>query len=333
MTRAVSRERVGAAGLGVALAFATASAASAEESGFVPPQGNVWMSAAFERWSADERYAGPFGADAGFRGLDPDNPGSPIESGDVVPIKLDVPESRSSSEAVVVKLRVAPLERVLTGVTLPAYQRSVFEQTGTRVTTAGTGDVFLVAGYQLTPRDLAVGSALYAEAKLPTTQLEVEDLSVPLSEGQVDLGVEQATTWAVLPALHVTGRLLLRHRFEADAQVGGTRARIKPGDEMEAGVEVGGEPVRRVWLKTGYRGLWATASEDRTLARHIRPIEKRQIHWWQAGAYLGFGGWLGQALDGLALDLAFRYPLGGVDYLRGIAWSAGLAYGFDWNAS
>lgn len=310
---------------------AVASTVRAEEGGFVPSEGSVWTAVAFERWSADERYAGPFGPDPAFRGLDPANPGPQVEPGDTVPIKLDLPESRFATEAVIAKLRVAPLERLLVAVSFPAYRRSVFEQTGTRVTTEGTSDVFATAGYQLTPRGQAVGSALYAHVKVPTTEIELGDLSVPLSEGQVDLGVEQATTWAALPQLHITGSLLFRYRFEGSARVGGTKARVKPGDEMEAGIEVGGAPVQRVWIKTGYRGLWATASEDRTLANDIRPIEKRQIHWWQVGAYLSFGGWLAPALDGLALDLGLRYPLGGVDYLRGVAWSAGLAYGFDWS--
>ena len=306
------------------MAVLLAFPARAEEKGYIPPAGTLWMAAGWEAWHARERFAGPFGADLNYRGLDGQGP--QLETGAPVPLKLDDPTAAYRTLAAVVKVRVVPLPRFMLRAALPVYQVSTFSQSGSRVTTRGSGDLFAFLGYQLTPYDGPVWTSLYLHAKFPTTRAQLGDLSVPLSEGQVDIGPEHATTWAILPQLWLTGRLQYRHRFEVVSRVGGTRVRIKPGDEFEAGLEVGGAPADWLWLQARYRGLWAAASEDRTLPSDHRALEKRQIHWLAADVYLKFGAWLSPALDQLALDGKLQYPLCGVDFLRGVTYSLALAY-------
>ncbi|MDD9935682.1 MAG: hypothetical protein OXT09_18870 [Myxococcales bacterium] len=316
----------------IALLWSWSATAHAEESGFIPERGTIWTQLAWQFWRADERYAGPFGADLNFEGfVDPADPDPPttalrVEVGDRVPIKLDVPGATFDNQALFAKLRVVPLPRTMLRLSVPLYQRSVFQQAGTSIITEGTGDIETFIGYMVTPEGGAVGSAFYLHVKIPTTEIAFEDLSVPLSEGQVDVAVEHATSWAVIPRLHLTGRTLFRHRFEAEAEVGGATGRIKPGDEVELGAEVGGEPLPLLWMKTKYQGLWATTAEDRSIERDFRALDKRQIHWWALEGYYRFGALLSPATEHLAVDLKLRYPLGGVDYLRGPLFYAGLSY-------
>ena len=310
-----------AVGIGTVLfALGLAAPVRAEEGGFVPPPGQVWTALAYEGWFADRRFAGAGDEDrnAGFA------------PGDDAPIKVDDPRAEFRTDALWAKLRVAPIDPLIAGLSMAVYQRSAFEQTGTRVVTEGTGDLYTFAGAQLTPRAWPVGVSVYVHLKVPLTERPVGDLSVPLSEGQVDLGPELATTWAALPRLHVTARAQYRYRFPVDVRQGTTDVRITPADEVEVGFEVGGGPSSWLWLKTSYQGLWSLSeTKRRTDPPTPQPHEKRQIHWWGVGAYLMFGGWIAESVDGLALDLKARLPVGGVDYLKGPGVSAGVAYGFS----
>jgi len=297
---------------------------SAAAQGFLPPEGTIWVKVGYTSWSADERYAGPFNPeDLRYDGG--------TEPGTAIPIKLDSEGSSFSSLSLGLNLQIVPIERFVIGAYFPVYQVSEFTQSDIVTTTTGTGDVFAYLGYQLTPEGIDIGNTMFLHLKLPTTEAELEDLSVPLSEGQLDLALESATTWALLPNLHLTGRLLYRWRTEATSQVGDVTARIKPGNETEVGIELGGAPTSWLWIRGGYRGLFASTQEDRTVANDILALEQRQIQSLEAGVYFQFGHWISPAIAGLALDTWYRHPVAGVDYLRGGMFGVGLAYGVNWH--
>ncbi|MFT6395297.1 MAG: hypothetical protein ACJAYU_000039 [Bradymonadia bacterium] len=99
------------------------------------------------------------------------------------------------------------VERFSDGAYFPIQQTSVLELPSTRTTTAGTRDVFAWMAYEISETE-RVGVSLLGHVKIPTTQTSFESLTVPLSEGQADVAVEQQTTFAPTPQLHISGRLL-----------------------------------------------------------------------------------------------------------------------------
>ena len=313
----------GAACAVVLLATLTAGPVSGT-SGFVPSAGSIWVKIGYSFWSADERFAGPLNsADLSFDGgRDP---------GDRVPLKLDVEGANFTTQSIALNLEVTPVDRFVVGLYFPVFQRTEFDQATIRVITQGTGDLFGYAGVQLTPPGLAIGSSLYLHAKLPTTEVSFEDLSVPLSEGQVDLAVEQVTTWAIRHNLHLSGRLLYRVRFEVEQTVGDSVGRFKPGNETELGLEIGGAPTPALWLRASWNALLASATQDRSIEGDFLAIEQREVHNLEVGAYLQFGHWVAEDLRGVALDAWLRHPAAGSDYPVGPSFGIGLAYGFNWH--
>lgn len=211
----------------------------------------------------------------------------------------------------------------------PFRQTSVLEIPSTRTTTVGTGDIFAWLAYEVLASE-RVGVSLSSHVKVPTTQTSFESLSVPLSEGQTDLGVAQTTTFSPISRLQLSARILWRYRFDVEQEIGDATVRIKPGNETELTAEIGGAAHRDLWLRATYTGLFAETSEDRSVDQLIAPRERRQLHTAELGAYVGFGRWIHQSLDGVALDTWYRHPLGGVDYLHGPSVGVGLAFGIDW---
>lgn len=307
----------------MAVVFAPCSANAI--SGFAPQAQSAWVEFGWSNWSADSQYAGPFSpGELSYDGG--------VSLGDRVPISIDEDGGTFSSTSLYLSFRITPVARFSYGAYFPIQQVSVLELPSTRTTTAGTGDVFAWIAYELS-RTERVGVSLFGHVKVPTTQTTFESLTVPLSEGQVDIAVEQQTTFAPIPQLHISGRLLWRYRFQVEQEVGGSGVTIKPGNETELGIEFAGAPQRDLWLRATYNGLFAQTSEDRTVAEFIGPRERRQLHTAEFGAYVNFGRWIHEKTDGIALDAWYRHPLGGVDYLRGDAVGIGLAYGFNWGGS
>ncbi len=291
--------------------------AQAHASGFAPPQGSVWTKLSFSRWFADKKLAGPFDRD----------PSAGIELGS--PIEFDPSTGGAlTTESFNFDLQATPLPRLSLGLFFPAFQSVTFEDSTFVSTTTGTGDARLFAGYQVTEPGGAVATTINLRVKVPTTTPKRGFEFIPLSEGQWDIALEQVTTWAASPALHVTGRTLIRHRrpFEDDTGPAELRRVLKPGDEAELGFEVGGAPVEGLWMKVAYNGLWSTGAEDRSGTTTITLRDRRQVHTALVGAYLGFGRWVHPALEGLALDVWASHPFTGQDYPFGLTWSAGLAY-------
>ena len=286
------------------------SSPAAAIDGFVAEPG-LWAKVGWSTWSANEQYVGPFGqGELSF--------GGGRQLGDTVPISVDEGGGTFRTRSFTLDLRVDPTERLALGAHLSLWQTSVLELSTVRTTTNGTGDLYGYVSYALAPFDADVGTRIALLYKIPTTQTTFESLSVPLSEGQVDLGVEQSTSWRFAPRAMFSVRLAWRYRFAVEEDRGGTPVQIKPGNEAELGVEIAGDPLRSVWLRAGYNGMWAETSEDRTVTSLIGPRERRQIHNVELGMYWSFGALVApptsgtqSALRGLALDTWARYPLGG----------------------
>ncbi|MFP4600977.1 MAG: hypothetical protein ACLFVJ_22185 [Persicimonas sp.] len=280
-------------------------------SGFVGEPGHTWVKLSYMRWQADEVFAGIFdrNASAGV-GL-----GDPIAFDSSVGGHFD-------SQAVATNLVFIPMERTRLALYFPVYQAATFEDDVFESTTTGTGDVWVSGGYQLTPDDLDVATTVGLQLKVPTTTLPREFENVPLSEGQYDLAVEQVTTWAVLPSVHISLQTLLRRRFAFSDE----NRTIKPGDEAELGLAVGGGPLSWLWVKAGYSGLWSTGTEDQTGTGSVSLVSRRHVNEVMAGAYVKWGQLVGPSLDSLALDASASFPVSGQDYPRGLSWSLGVAW-------
>lgn len=284
---------------------------SALASGFAPDEGVLWLKLAYGRWTAEERFAGPFDR----------NTGQGIEIGDRIPFEV-----ATGGELLIETLSLtavfSPLERLVVGIYAPVYQRAEFENLNLISTTEGTGDLRPWIGYQITPDGLDLATTVNAHLKIPVTELPRELESIPLGEGQYDVAVEAVTTWAALPRLHLSGRTLFRRRFEFDD---GDRV-IKPGDEFELGLDLGGGPTSWLWIRGGWSSLWSTGLEDRSGQGAVTLRERRQVHELFASAYVGLGGLVWKGLDGFALDVGAALPVAGQDYPAGPSWAAGLAW-------
>ena len=287
---------------------------AAAASGFVPPAGNLWVKVDYSSWQANQKYAGIF--DRNLR--DGIELGEPIAFDSSTGGELD-------TQMVAVTAMFTPVERLQLGFYIPAFQHVVFEDSTFRSKTVGVGDLRPWVGWQVTPNSIPVATQLNAKFKIPLTTLPAEFETIPLGEGQLDFAVEQHTSWTPTSSLMLSVRTLFRRRT---VFVDGDR-RIKPGDEAEVGLTVGGAPFDGLWLKAGYEGLWSTGSEDRSGTGAVTLRDRRQVQDLVAGAYLSFGKWISDATAGLALDTSIRHPIYGQDYPVGLTWSAGLAWSLD----
>lgn len=290
-------------------------------SGFAPEARTLWLELGGTHWAADSQYAGPFGL--GELGYEDGR-----DIGDRIPLSIDEDGGRFRSSTAFVAARVTPIASLSLGAYFPYLQVSELELPSTRTRTVGTGDAHVWAAYHAPPFGERVATTIAFHAKVPTTRASFESLSVPLSEGQVDLAVEQQTSWRPVAGLQISGSLLWRYRFAVERKTGGTQVRVKPGNETEVSVEVAGAPHPLLWLRATYAALFAQASEDRTVRGFVSAVEQRQVHNVELGAYFSFGDAI--RVDGLALDAWVRHPLGGVDFLRGPSVGGGLAYTLPW---
>lgn len=270
--------------------------------GFVGETGKIWAKASYSQWSADGLFAAYNDRDETVG----------VAIGDEIPFDRQT-GGELTTRTVSLDIVTVPIDRVELGAHLPVFQQVEFEDDTFITESSGTGDVRLFAGYQLTPPG-DVGTTFRIRIKIPTTEFpeELAEVPIPLSEGQYDLAFEQSTTWIIADAVHLTGRGLFRFRFE------NTDAQIKPGDEAELGLNVGGAPIEWMWLRFGYDALISTGKENRF---DVVPslTERKIVHDLSAGIYLK-GPW------GFALDLWARHPVAGQAYPIGLTWSAGLAW-------
>ncbi len=280
--------------------------------GFAPPAGHVWAKLSYAQWHADKEFAGVLDRNT-FDG---------VHIGDVRPFN-DNTMGEVDTHSMGVNLVFAPLERIQIDAYMAPVQQVHFRNTEYDSRAIGTGDVFVAAGYQLVPSPATIATSLGLQVKIPTTPLPKSTESLPLTEGQYDIALEQASTWVPTHSMQVTLRTLVRHRFEfQDA----TR-RIDPGDEAELGLSVGGGPLSWLWLSGGYAGLWSTGTVDLSGGGPGDIQQIRQLHELWAGTYIKWGELFSNSLSELALDASVRYPIAGRDYPQGLTVSVGLAWG------
>jgi hypothetical protein len=293
------------------LAPALASAATFTiGDGFSQDVGVVWSKVSYISWRADERFAGTSERDL-TRG---------VELGERVPFDRAL-GGQLRTRSLYVNLLVAPVEDLEIGVDFAPYQYLRFENDNTVSTSAGTGDIWSHAAYELLSTNNAA-TKLGLQFKIPTTSIPRDEFTVPLSEGQYDLAVEHATTYMPVDKLHLTVQTALRHRFPGDDN----GAKFKPGNEAQFGFKVGGAPISRVWLKGGYETLWASGWESRGGRGAVSTEDKRILHEINGAAYVKVGDLMTPALSGLALDAWLEYPVAGQNLPAGLKWSVGLAW-------
>ncbi len=303
------------AALSLALAFlAVASPARQAQavSGYLPGPGTVWAKLGYFRWHAEERWAGIFtpGARAG-EGVAID-PGAETSAFDYWALTLDA--------------QVVPLERLVVGLYVPIQQRLGLRRDGEELAEQGFGDVALYVGYQVTPRGLEVASSFFAHVRIPGAPVRLPGIPFPVSEGQVDLGIENVSTWSITRDLHLSGRLGYRIRLPSDraAQLG------DPGDETEVGLELGGAPARRLWLRAGWAALFGRAQRVDPAFYGGQSIFQREAHALEVGAYLQVGDWLSDSVAPLSVDAWYRQPIAGRDHPVGPSFGVGLSYYWSW---
>lgn len=262
-------------------------------------------------WSADQKFVGIFDR----------NPAQGIELGDRVAFDPST-GGRMDTTQIAATAIYAPLTRLAVGAYFPFLQLVQFEDSTFVSTTRGPGDLRSWLGWQVTPDRIDVGTTLRLRAKFPMSTLPVEFETIPLSEGQLDVTAEQETTWAPLPRLHFGLRTSVTSRrpFRDADRV------IKPGDEAEAALSVGGAPVAPIWLSAELTSLWSTGSEDRSGPGAVTLRDRRQFQDARVSMYVKFGQWIAPALSGLAIDASVVVPLAGQDYPAGWSWSAGVAW-------
>lgn len=281
-------------------------------SGFVGEQGSVWVKLAYRSWQADETFAGP-----NDRSLS-----DGIELGDRI-VFDPTTGGELRMQALEVQVEGVPYPGLKTGVYAPVVQQIVFENRNFETVTTGTGDVRPYVGYQLTPDGASAATTIHLRAKIPTTEIAVSSASVPLSEGQFDVGIDQTTSWRPVDRFELTLRTLFRYRAAGELPNSGEQ--YKPGNETVIDVSAGGEPVESLWIQAMYSGLWSTGWESRESGTAGRS-DFRMVQNAGAGVYWSFGDLLGGAAEGLALDGAVVVPWTGRDYPAGPMWSAGVAW-------
>ena len=313
----------------VALLLVLAAALAPSEAsaqGFAPAKGSTWVKLGFIYSDATQNFAG---TDELI--FDPSvERGSKVDfrsrRGEVVGGELDTQEL--TLDAV-----YSPFEGGVIGLFMPVRKRVYYENPRPYVTTeTGAGDLQLYAGYQLTPRDQSrLGSSFYVRGKVPFSRKYPYTNEALLGEGQFDLSVIWANTFALEPNIHLNSSVELKKRFGwLENDPNGLFA--TPGDEAHWSLGIGAGVTSWLWLSgtySGFRGTpWLISYREPGFVRDTQPTlrMRRSLHSVSLGAYVMFGKWVG--LDGLALDLFAKAPLAGEDHAVMRSFGAGLAYGF-----
>ncbi|MFB6264822.1 MAG: hypothetical protein ABEL76_14530 [Bradymonadaceae bacterium] len=287
---------------------------TAAADGFVREQGWIWAKLGYRSWWADERFAGP----------DDTQTNSNARLGKVVPF------NRESGGSVGVKtletqIVAVPLPRTELSVYFPVWQQMTLEDPTQRIVTTGTGDVRTSLEYQITDPGGDAATAVGTEIKIPTTKNEKALTAIPLSEGQVDIALYQATSWDVLPKLRLSLDTLFRYRMRGTFP--GSTQEFKPGNEVEVGLSAGGQPVPTIWLSGGLRGLWSTGWTNITENGRATKSGHRNYQQVEGSLYWSWGRLIGGPAKRFAIDLSASWPFAGWDYPRGVNWAVALAWG------
>ncbi len=292
---------------------------AAAETGFSRPPGQLWSQISVSHWSSDERFAGPYGqGDLTYDGG--------REVGDRLPISIDERGGTFVAQNIALTTSLGVTNRLDVGGYLPLRQRSVLTLESGEVENTGVGDLWLHGGWRITPDDASVSSRVVTELKIPLSETSFEVLTVPLSEGQLDVALGQVTTWSSEVGVHLTGGMKFRYRAPVTQEVGAVEFQLKPGNEFVLLAEVAGEPLSNTWLSLSWRSTLAQTSEGQSLSGSPEPRERREIHSLGLGTYVSVGRWLPPSLTGLAISGNAQLPVAGVDQLAGPTLTAGLAW-------
>ncbi|MFU8803820.1 MAG: hypothetical protein ACNA8W_08445 [Bradymonadaceae bacterium] len=287
--------------------------------GISPPAGRLWSQISVSHWSSHERFAGPYRqGDLGYDGGQ--------EIGARIPLSIDEGGGEFLAQNIALSVGLGVTDRLDFGVYLPMRQRSLLTLETVEVERRGLGDLWLNGGFRITPSGSAVSSRIVTELKVPLSETTFEVLTVPLSEGQLDMSLGQMTTWKSPLGVYLTGGMKFRYRAPVTRDVGAVVFELKPGNELELVTELAGEPVSNIWLSLGWSSTFAQTSEARVFNQLPEPRERRELHRVGFSAYVSVGRWISPAVDGLALSAAAWVPIAGVDQLSGPTLMMGLAW-------
>jgi len=219
---------------------------SAIASPWIPPQGQVRLSAGYQQLVTERQFASP---EAVGR-LGPRCPDG-VGAGDRMPFDCTT-GGRFANRSLSLGVTVAPVEHLAIDLYLPVVLAAFFEDEVGRTDARGLGDVRLAARAGQVWGGVAVAGTL--ELKAPTGPAGLVDRDVPLGDAQWDLipGVRVGTS------LHPWGWLELHNQLVW--RLRSARSGIDPGEEWTGSVVGGFTPVE--WGGLQGRGEWILALPD-----------------------------------------------------------------------
>ena len=268
------------------------------------PEGRLWAKVAYFQQATDEWYLSfpePY-----FR----DGQISEYAAGTRRPYRFD---GEYESVAVFAEAFYGVTDRLDVGVQVPWFDQTLTDITRPEPPSdAGFGDVRLSAKLRLTEGPALV--TLKTVAKLPTGDFINEDGLIPVSEGQWDFDflVQVGRSFWPLPAYaNVDAGYRLRlANGEVDRD---------PGDEWLLNAEVGVNLTRRLLVMVKLESLWGQSGVDQGIETSSL---KKQI------AYLAPTVFF-TVRDGLSVEAALRYTLGGRNFPAGKQLTVGLSTEVD----
>ncbi len=287
-------------------------------------KGTIWLQAAVMSSASNQRFAGP------YRQGDLDYDGG-RSVGDRIPISTDEDGGEFRLTAATLSLRAGITPRLSVGAYFVGIQRSVLLLETLEVRRTGVGDLWTEFAYLVTPLEWGLKFAPIVNVKIPLSKADFEVLSVPLSEGQVDIAVGGVATWVLDPRANVSVGSRYRVRTPVKSDVGAITLEVDPGDELELHGQVSVAPFSTLWLSAGWRSIVASEAKRRVQPLEWEPTERRRLHAAELSAY-----WIFLSLKTLrstfAVSAFAQFPIAGVDMLAGPVFSGGLAWQGNWQA-
>lgn len=294
------------------------------QTAFPAGDGELWAQLAVMSSASKQRFAGP------YRQGDLDYDGGRIE-GDRLPISTDEDGGEFRFTAATISLRAGLSPRLSVGAYLVGIQRSVLSLETLEVRRTGIGDLWGDLAFLVTPLESRLKFAPVVSVKVPLSRADFEVLSVPLSEGQVDIAAGGVATWAISPGAHLSVGSRYRVRTPVKSDVGAVELQVDPGDELELHGQASVAPIPSVWLTAGWRSTLATEAKRRVEPFDWEPTERRRLHALELSAYwtfLSLEAWRST----FAVSAFAQIPVAGVDMLAGPVFSGGLAWQGNWKA-
>lgn len=307
----------------VVLALLAPNAANAQTA-FPAGEGTIWAQTAVTYSASELRFAGP------YRQGDLDYDGG-RSVGDRIPISTDEDGGEFRFTAATISLRAGLTPRLSVGAYLVGIQRSVLSLETLEVQRTGVGDLWTEVAYLVTPLEWKLKFAPVVNVKVPLSRADFEVLSVPLSEGQVDIAFGGVATWVFASRANLSVGSRYRVRTPVTSEVGAVELEVDPGDELELHGQVSVAPIPSVWLTAGWRSTLATDARRRVEPFDWEPTEQRRLHALELSAYWTFLS-LEQWRSAFALSAFAQFPIAGVDMLAGPVFSGGLAWQFNWKS-